>query len=86
MRCFRRFTQLSSLNCSIQCQRSRNRSLREGDTNSKYFNGCIYKRRKENEIQVLEVEGRMVKEVEGIKKAIRDHFKNIFVSMRVTSR
>lgn len=56
---------LSSLNCSIQCQRSQNRWLSEGYTNSKYFHGCINKRRKENEIQVLEVEGRSVKEVEG---------------------
>lgn len=69
---------LSSLNCSIQCQRSRNRWLSEGDANSKYFHGCINKRRKENEIQVLEVEGRSVKEVEGVKKAIHDNFKNIF--------
>lgn len=69
---------LSSLNCSIQCQRLRNRWLKEGDANSKYFYGCINKRRKENEIQTTEVEGRLTKEVQGIKKAIHEHIKTIF--------
>lgn len=74
---------LSSLNCSIQYQRSRNRWLKEGDAYSKYFHGFTNKRRKENEIQVLEVEGRMVKEVVGIKKTIHNHFKNIFAGRGV---
>lgn len=45
-----------------------------GDANTKYFHGCINKRRKEHEILTLEWNGRRLNEADDIKKAIVDHF------------
>lgn len=69
---------LTNLNCSIMCQRSRIEWLSEGDTNSKYFHGCINKRRKLNEIMSLEVNGGILKEAEEIKEEVGAHFQKIF--------
>ncbi|XP_058726018.1 uncharacterized protein LOC131597331 [Vicia villosa] len=52
---------LSKLECSIQWQKSRSKWVKEGDANTKYFHGCVKKRRRENEILALEVNGNMLK-------------------------
>ncbi|XP_058761128.1 uncharacterized protein LOC131634473 [Vicia villosa] len=69
---------LSNLNCSIQWQKSRARWLKEGDANTRYFHGCINKRRRENQILSLEHNGRMLSDVDEIKNAIANHFKHHF--------
>ncbi|XP_058758687.1 uncharacterized protein LOC131631944 [Vicia villosa] len=71
---------LSNLNCSIQWQKARSKWLKEGDANSKYFHSCINKRRKDNEILCLDVNGRRVTEVKDIKEEIFDHFSRQFAS------
>lgn len=65
---------LMNLNYSIQCQRSWIKWLREGDANSKKFLAFINRRKKDNEILMLEVNGRLLKEVCEIKKEIGYHF------------
>ncbi|XP_058726028.1 uncharacterized protein LOC131597340 [Vicia villosa] len=69
---------LSKLECSIQWQKSRSKWVKEGDANTKYFHGCVKKRRRENEILALEVNGNMLKGAGEIKNAIVEHFKNHF--------
>jgi hypothetical protein len=69
---------LSNLNCSIQWQKSRVRWLKEGDGNTRYFHGCINKRRRENEILSLESNGRMLTSASEIKRVVVEHFKNQF--------
>ncbi|XP_058741211.1 uncharacterized protein LOC131613570 [Vicia villosa] len=68
-----KFHNLSNLNCSLQWQRSRSKWLKEGDVNSKYFHSYINKRRKDNEILCLDINGRKVTEVKEIKDALCDH-------------
>ncbi|XP_058746287.1 uncharacterized protein LOC131619177 [Vicia villosa] len=67
-----------NINCSIQCQRARIKWLREEDANSNYFHGCINRRMRENDILTLEVNGRMTKEANVIKKEIFTHFQGLF--------
>lgn len=70
----------SNLNCSIHWQKSRIKWLREGDANSKYFHGCIKRRRRNNEIIHLDNNGEKVEDVDEMKKVIFDHFQNRFSS------
>jgi hypothetical protein len=69
---------LSNMECSIQWQKARVKWLKEGDANTKYFHGCINKRRRENEILSLERNGRSLKGVDEIKNAIFEHFQGHF--------
>ncbi|XP_058741364.1 uncharacterized protein LOC131613736 [Vicia villosa] len=64
----------SNLNCSIQRQKSRIKWLKEGDANTKFFHGCINRRRRINEIVHLDINGKKVEKVDDMKKAIFDHF------------
>ncbi|PNX85672.1 cysteine-rich receptor-like protein kinase, partial [Trifolium pratense] len=52
----------------------------KGDANTKYFLGCINKRRRNNEILTLEMNDRKLYEVNEIKDAIVDHFQRHFAS------
>ncbi|XP_058759958.1 uncharacterized protein LOC131633264 [Vicia villosa] len=65
---------LSNLHCSVQWQKSRSKWVKEGDSNTKYFHSYINKRRKDNEILCLDINGRRVTEVKAIKDALFDHF------------
>ncbi|CAK8571268.1 unnamed protein product [Lathyrus sativus] len=69
---------LMNLNGNIQCQRSFNRWLKEGEANTKFLHGCINKRRKVNDIVELELNGRMSKKANEIKEGIADHFRKKF--------
>lgn len=66
------------LNFSIQWQRSTIRWLKDGDTNSKYFHGCINKRRRNSGILTLKENDRMLRGVEEIKEPIINHFHSQF--------
>lgn len=59
--------QLSNFNCSIQWQRSRIRWMKKGDANRKFFHGFINKRRKENELLSIKINGKRLNEVDEIK-------------------
>lgn len=63
--------------------KARSRWLKEGDTNTKYFHGCVNKRRKNNEILLLEVNRRNITKVEEIKNAVFEHFLSYFAARGV---
>lgn len=69
---------LSHIDTSICWQQSRLTLLREGDANSKIFNGVISSRRRGNSIPSILVEGVQVEGVGNMRSAIFSHFATHF--------
>ncbi|CAI8601023.1 unnamed protein product [Vicia faba] len=67
--------EMSRLNCNIQWPKAQSRWLKEGDANTKYFHRCANKRRKDNEILRLYMNGRRIIEANEIKDNILKHFR-----------
>jgi hypothetical protein len=61
-------------------QRSRSKWLREGDTNSKYFHGCINARKRMNTISAINTPHGWVEGSVGVREATVSFFKNHFSS------
>lgn len=59
---------------SLVSQKARNKWLRDGDNNSKYFHRCINIRRKKNEICGMLINGAWCEEVQPVKQGISNHF------------
>lgn len=68
---------------SINWQKSRMHWLREGDANSKKFHGCMSNRRRQNTINMVDVDGVNVEGVHNIREAIFNHFSTHFKSLDV---
>jgi len=65
---------LSKLNASIQW-------LREGDANSKFFNGILAARRRANALLFIDVDGVQVKGVANVRGAVFNHFRHQYKSL-----
>lgn len=71
---------LSRLDNSICWQQSRNKWLREGDANSKFFHSVTSSRRRHNTLCSILVEGVRIEGVEPIRQAVFTHFESHFKS------
>ena len=65
---------------STHWQKSRLTWLREGDVNSKFFNGIMSARRRSNALLSIQVDGVQVEGVEGVRGAVFNPFKSIRLS------
>lgn len=72
--CLQLISILSQMRCNEMWQQSREKWLKEGDANSRYFQRCVQQRRKYNEIACVEIKGTRYKEVEETKEPIRRFF------------
>ncbi|GKV20736.1 hypothetical protein SLEP1_g30818 [Rubroshorea leprosula] len=72
--CFQQFWEWNLRKDSLLCQKSRQKWLQEGDANSKYFHGCIVKRRRRNGIEGVMKNDAWVDEVPEVKKVIKEFF------------
>ncbi|KAL8474597.1 hypothetical protein ACS0TY_031158 [Phlomoides rotata] len=63
---------------SLLCQKSRAKWIKEGDANTGFFHRCINRRRKNNEIVRVYINGEWKEEVEKVKNGIFDFFKTHF--------
>ncbi|GKU97686.1 hypothetical protein SLEP1_g10796 [Rubroshorea leprosula] len=60
---------------SILFQKSRQKWLQEGDANSKYFHGCIIRRRKLNGLNGIKKNNEWIEDVPEVKGFIKEYFK-----------
>ncbi|GKV05161.1 hypothetical protein SLEP1_g17203 [Rubroshorea leprosula] len=63
---------------SLLHQKARQKWLKEGDANNKYFHSCVAQRRKFNGIEGVLINGEWVEEVKEVKKFIKEFFKENF--------
>jgi hypothetical protein len=72
---------LSRVQTSMCWQQARLRWLKEGDANTKFFNGIMSARRRRNTIQLLQVNGSQVTGVQDIRSAVFTYFSSHFKRM-----
>ncbi|GKU89286.1 hypothetical protein SLEP1_g3443 [Rubroshorea leprosula] len=72
--CFQQFWEWCSRKDSLLFQKSRQKWLQEGDANSKFFHGCIAKRRKSNGIDGIMRNNVWIGEVSEVKKFIKEYY------------
>ncbi|GLU09187.1 hypothetical protein SLE2022_260600 [Rubroshorea leprosula] len=75
---FHKLMEWSKAKDSMLFQKSRQRWLKEGDANTKYFHGCIVHRRKQNGITGLYSNGEWIEDVGEVKELARNYFKGKF--------
>ncbi|GKU99946.1 hypothetical protein SLEP1_g12720 [Rubroshorea leprosula] len=59
-------------------QKARKTWLKSGDANTSFFHKCIKGRWRRNEINVISVEGKELRQVEDIKQGVMKYFANLF--------
>ncbi|GKV30550.1 hypothetical protein SLEP1_g39351 [Rubroshorea leprosula] len=72
--CFQQFWEWCSRKDSLLFQKSRQKWLQEGDANSKFFHGCIAKRRKINGIYGIMKNNVWIGEVSEVKTFIKEYY------------
>ncbi|GKV51184.1 hypothetical protein SLEP1_g57855 [Rubroshorea leprosula] len=72
--CFQQFWEWSSRKDSLLFQKSRQKWQQEGDANSKFFHGCIAKRRKSNGIDGIMKNNVWIGEASEVKKFIKEYY------------
>ena len=74
---------LSRLSNNICWQQARNRWLREGDANSKFFHSVMSSRRRHNTICSILVDGVLIEGVDPIRNAVFNHFASHFQAQQM---
>lgn len=69
---------------SLLWQKARSKWVREGDANTSFFHKCINKRRKNNEMVGIRINGVWREEVEDVRKRVFDFFNLHFKARRHT--
>lgn len=72
------FWKVAKLNDSILFQKSRDRWIKEGDSNTKYFHNVINWRRRVNELRGLLIQGNWVDEPTIVKREVKSFFEDRF--------
>ncbi|KAL8508119.1 hypothetical protein ACS0TY_018617 [Phlomoides rotata] len=76
--CFQTFKDAKLSKNIMLFQQSRDKWIKDGEENSKFFHAIINQRRKINNINGIFMGGSWVEGVEATKVAIKDHFQNAF--------
>lgn len=63
---------------SLLLQMSKARWVKEGDANSKYFHSIVRYRRRRSTLTLLDENGSMVDDVEGVKSRVKRHLESCF--------
>ncbi|GKV53518.1 hypothetical protein SLEP1_g60039, partial [Rubroshorea leprosula] len=63
---------------SLLCQKSRQKWIKEGDANSKFFHGCVIKKRRQNGIDGLTINGEWIEDAGAVKHFIKEFFRRKF--------
>lgn len=72
------FWKWSRMKEAFSAQRAKAKWLKEGDSNSRFLHACINKRRRDNTIHGLNIEGIWVEDAPRVKEHVYDFFKNRF--------
>ncbi|GKV01676.1 hypothetical protein SLEP1_g14215 [Rubroshorea leprosula] len=76
--CFQEVWEWSRARDSILFQKSRQKWLQEGDANSKYFHGCIIRKRKQNGLIGIRKNNEWIEDVPEVKGFIKEYFERKF--------
>ncbi|GLT25250.1 hypothetical protein SLA2020_003940 [Shorea laevis] len=76
--CFQDVWEWTRARDSLLFQKSRQKWLQEGDANSKYFHGCIIRRRKLNGLNGIRKNNEWIEDVPEVKGFIKAYFKRKF--------
>lgn len=63
---------------SLLCQKSRDRWIREGDSNTKYFHSLLKFRRRRSNLLLMDESGALIEDVEEVKLRVKTHFEKCF--------
>ncbi|GLT59681.1 hypothetical protein SLA2020_324880 [Shorea laevis] len=75
---FRQLQEWADKKSNLMFQKARQRWLKEGDSNSKYFHSCVARRRSQNSLSGIVQNGRWMDGVQEVKTAVKDFFKEKF--------
>lgn len=75
---FEIFWKLSTMKGSIALQNSMIKWLQQGDPNSSFFHACVNKRRRENTLYGLSVQGSWLEDPKLVKEGIFNHYQSLF--------
>lgn len=68
------FWRVAKLNDSLLFQKSRDKWIKEGDENTKYFHNLVNWRRRKNALKGLDIQGNWVEESAAVKSKVREFF------------
>lgn len=68
------FWRVAKLNDSLLFQKSRDKWIKEGDENTKYFHNLVNWRRRKNTLKGLDIQGNWVEESAAVKSKVREFF------------
>lgn len=68
------FWRVAKLNDSLLFQKSRDKWIKEGDENTKYFHNLVNWRRRKNALKGLDIQGNWVEESTAVKSKVREFF------------